>query len=735
MTPNEKPSYVTDSHELCKKYQIKPDVMPMFNQFTPEELQVKLTKYKEVLEVTQYFMNKLLEAIPERLPLLVAVCDDEATILQIAGDEIIRSMMDQVGFKVGVAFAEDITGTNVVNLSLRHGFPIQLVGADHYHTIFHASSCYSVPFKYHNEARVIGTIAIMTAVEMHNPLFISMLQTTVDSIERELTLRRQNKRLHILNQIIMETKKNAAIITNNEGEITELNRSAASTFNGKRSELIGQSVFQLPYLGPFFYEVLHSSKRYEDVEISLDSHNIVVLFDANPIVDENGGVIGAYGQFRDITERYEAEAKINYMAYHDELTSLPNRRMFIQVAQSELERGDHLEEGMAVVFLDMDRFKIVNDSLGHTEGDRLLKQVADRLRRCVRGHHLVARMGGDEFMFLFKKMNDHKQIKQKVEEILHAFSKPFTVGGSEFHMSASLGIAVYPEHGEDVETLMIHADSAMYRAKASGKNMYTFFEPDMRILTNEQLLLEKAIRKALEQNQFSLHYQPQMNTRTGKLTGIEALLRWEHPSMGNIPPSRFIPVAEETGLILPLGEWVMREACRQNKAWQDEGYAPVRVSINLSGVQFSKNDLVDTISHVLVDTGLKPHYLELEITETMTMDVTATVDMLKRLKSLGVQIAMDDFGTGYSSFNHLKRFGLDRLKIDQSFVRDILDDRNDADIVGSIIAMAHQLGLMVIAEGVETKEQLAFLEERHCDEVQGYYFSKPVPPDQITRLL
>jgi len=735
MTPNEKPSYVTDSHELCKKYQIKPDVMPMFNQFSPEELQVKLTKYKEVLEVTQYFMNKLLEAIPERLPLLVAVCDDEATILQIAGDEIIRSMMDQVGFKVGVGFAEDITGTNVVNLSLRHGFPIQLVGADHYHTIFHASSCYSVPFKYHNEARVIGTIAIMTAVEMHNPLFISMLQTTVDSIERELTLRRQNKRLHILNQIIMETKKNAAIITNNEGEITELNRSAASTFHGKRSELIGQSVFQLPYLGPFFYEVLHSSKRYEDVEISLDSLNIVVLFDANPIVDENGGVIGAYGQFRDITERYEAEAKINYMAYHDELTALPNRRMFIQVAQNELDRDDHIEEGMAVVFLDMDRFKIVNDSLGHTEGDRLLKQVADRLRRCVRGHHLVARMGGDEFMFLFKKMNDHKQIKQKVEEILHAFRKPFTVGGSEFHMSASLGIAVYPEHGEDVETLMIHADSAMYRAKASGKNMYTFFEPDMRILTNEQLLLEKAMRKALEQNQFSLHYQPQMNTRTGKLTGIEALLRWQHPTMGNVPPSRFIPVAEETGLILPLGEWVMREACRQNKAWQQEGYAPVRVSINLSAVQFSKNDLVDTIKHVLADTGLESHYLELEITETMTMDVTSTVDMLKRLKSLGVQIAMDDFGTGYSSFNHLKRFGLDRLKIDQSFVRDILDDRNDADIVGSIIAMAHQLGLMVIAEGVETKEQLAFLEERHCDEVQGYYFSKPLPPDQIIRLL
>lgn len=735
MTPEEKPGYITESHELCRKNNIIADVMPRFNQFTRAELESKLAKYDEVLAVTQYFMDKLLESIPERMPLLVAVCDHEATILQIAGDESIKSMMDEVGFKVGVGFSEEITGTNVVSLSLRHRTPIQLIGADHFHTIFHGSSCYSVPFKYSEDDRMIGSIAIMTTVNLHNPLFICMLQTTVDSIERELMLRRQNKQLHILNQIIMETKKNAAILTDKDGFITELNGSAAANFGLRRTELIGQSAFSLPYLGYYFQEVLRSGMRYEDVEVCLEDYNLVGLFDANPIVDESGYVIGAYGQFRDITERYEAEAKINYMAYHDELTSLPNRRMFIHAAQVEMGRHDRAaDDQLAIVFLDMDRFKLVNDSLGHTEGDRLLKQVAVRLKSSIREQDVVARMGGDEFMFLLRGMKGEEEIVNMVDSILKSFERPFIVGGSDFHVSASLGIAVYPKHGEDIETLMIHADSAMYQAKSSGKNKFTVFHPHMRNLTNEQLALETAMRKGLELNQFTLHYQPQIQIRTGKLIGIEALLRWNHPTMGAIPPSRFIPVAEETGLILPLGEWVLAEACRQNKAWQDAGHPPIRVSINLSAVQFEKKNMIDAIHSILKETKLDPKYLELEITETMTMDVSKTVETLKKLRELGVQIAMDDFGTGYSSLNHLKRFGLHRLKIDQSFVRDIMTDSNDADIVGSIILMAHRLGLLVIAEGVENKEQFEFLQAHQCDEVQGFYFSKPLPPEEVVRM-
>ncbi|MFD0712342.1 EAL domain-containing protein [Paenibacillus sp. GCM10027626] len=735
MTPEPKPSYVTQSHELCKKYNLEPDVMPMYNQLSAEELQAKVVEYEEVLKVTQYFMDKLLESLPEQYPLLVAVCDHEATILQIAGEKSMVSMLDEVGFRVGGGVSEKLSGTNVVTLSLRLQSPIQLIGDDHFHTIFHGSSCYAVPIKYQDEKTIIGSIAVMTAAELHNPLFITMLQTTADSIERELTLRRQNKRLHILNQIIMETKKNAAIMIDNEGFITELNRPAAATFLCERPELLGKSVFRLPYLGPYFQEVLHAGKHYEDIEISLDRYHLVVVFDASPIVDRGGKIIGAFGQFRDITERYEAEAKVNYMAYHDELTTLPNRRMFIQVAKNELKREERGEsEQLAVVFLDMDRFKIVNDSLGHSEGDQLLMQVSDRLKRCVQGQDLVARMGGDEFMFLFKGVSSREQVKQRVSYILRSFEKPFTVGGSEFYMSSSLGVALYPEHGRDIETLMIHADSAMYQAKSGGKNRFTFFEPDMRKVTNEQLELEKAIRKALDRGEFSLHYQPQIQIGTGKLTGIEALVRWHHPTMGDIAPSRFIPVAEDTGLILPIGEWVLREACRQNKTWQDAGYPPVRISINLSAAQFAQSHLIDSIKKVLAETKLEAKYLEVEITESMTMDVAATVEALHGLRALGVQIAMDDFGTGYSSFNHLKRFGLHRLKIDKSFISDIDSGSHDADIVGSIIAMAHQLGLLVIAEGVETAEQLAFLEERQCDEVQGYYFSKPLPPEEMVRL-
>ncbi|MFB9330140.1 putative bifunctional diguanylate cyclase/phosphodiesterase [Paenibacillus aurantiacus] len=733
MSERIKPTFIRDSFARCASYNLKADQLPGYQSCDPERYSAKLEEYAETLAITQEFIAQMQLSVSEQLPLLAAVFDDEGVILQLAGDQTMLQLIEAAGFKCGTALTERHSGTNAVSLSLMSGGPVQLIGDDHYHQFFHQLACYAVPFKY-QETGARGAVLLMTSAHLHNPLLIHLLQTAVDSIEREMTLREQNKRLNVLNQIIMNTKKNSAIISDERGFIIEVNELAAQNFKLSRNELIGKQICELPHLGAYFGKVLGEGALYEDIEISLEGFNIVGLFDASPILNDKGSIIGAYGQLRDITERYEAEARINYMAFHDELTGLPNRRMFIQTAQEEMNRQPNLNAGqLAFIYLDLDRFKLVNDSLGHTEGDRLLKEVAVRLKSCIRDNDLVARMGGDEFMFMLRSVQHEHEIASVADRILQAFEKPFILGVHEFHVTPSMGIALYPKDGTDIETLMVQADSAMYQAKASGKNTFKFFDSNMRIMTGGQLALETAMRRAIEQEQFSLHYQPQMDTQTGKLIGIEALIRWQHPTMGMIPPSRFIPLAEETGLILPIGQWVMKEACRQNKAWQEAGYAPVRMSINLSAKQFMKSDLIESISSVLDETSLTPGFLELEITESMTMDVNSTVMTLNGLRKLGVQIAMDDFGTGYSSLNHLKRFGLHRLKIDQSFVRDIMTDTNDADIVGSIIVMAHRLGLRVIAEGVENKEQYEFLQEHLCDEVQGYYFSKPLPAGELER--
>lgn len=730
-----KPSYVLESQSLCEQYGIDPSQLPIFEQLSDAELRDKLRDYGEFLAITDHFMERMLGTIAEPIPVLLAVCDYEASILQIRGDESIKSFMDQIGFKEGVRFTEELTGTNVVNLSLRLKRPIQLVGDDHYHRVFYQAACYSVPFRFEQLGDLTGTICLMTTAGLHNPLFMNMLQSTLDLIEREIMLRNQNKQLHILNQIMMETEINAVIVTDRKGQITEINKCATNIIGVPREKMLGQLAQSLPYVGSYFTQVLEKGSRFEDIELRIELRNLVGLFDVFPIRDEKGSLIGAYGHFRDITERYETEMKINYMAYHDELTTLPNRRMLIKYLEDKIcdyERSDGNK--LAVMFLDLDRFKMVNDTLGHSEGDVLLQQVASRLVRCIGSGDLVARMGGDEFMIVLERPHV-KEIEETAREVLKTFGTSFVIGEYDFHVSASLGIAVCPDNGTDVNSLMIFADTAMYRAKAKGKNTYQFFDPDMPLITHEQLVLEMDLRKAIERGELLLHYQPQVIASTGQLVGLEALVRWQHPVLGIISPDKFVPVAEETGLILPLSLWVLNEACRQNKRWQDEGFRPIRVSVNLSALQFSDEAFVQTVASVLEETGLDPQYLELELTETMAMDVDHAVGTLNALKELGVQLAMDDFGTGYSSLNHLKRFGLHRLKIDQSFVRDLISDSNDADIVGTIIAMGHLLGLRVIAEGVETSEQFDFLLSKKCDEVQGYYISKPLPPDQVVKLL
>ncbi|WP_216626234.1 EAL domain-containing protein [Paenibacillus plantarum] len=732
-------SLISESKKRCEKLGINPRGTPTFSNFLSEvDLNLKRAEYEEILSVINFFVHKMLELM-KGIPVLILITDENGCILDMAGDEAIKSVIEQSGIKVGLVFNEHEAGTNCVNLVLEHRQPIQLIGNEHYYEFLGASACYTVPFKYTDVNNLLGTISIMTAIDQHNPFLLAMLCTVVDSIERELMLKKQNSRLHILNQVVIETTRNGIIITDRDGIITEFNKFAEILTGSKKQDVINKPIPDAK-TNDFIKEVLQTGKEYEDMELMLTppkgQDELVCLFDAFPIRDENMQIMGAFAQFRDITERYHTQKQINYLAYHDDLTGLPNRRFFTRHIDELLKHGVEEQSIFAVMFLDLDSFKKINDTLGHNNGDALLKLVAERLKTCCHApNQLVSRMGGDEFTILMQEMTDHIEAIHVAEVIIKAFEKPFAVDGYEFYITASIGIAFYPQDGRDGEMLMKNADIALYRMKEDGKNSYTIFEPSPNSSGIERLTLENSIRKALRLEEFVLYYQPQIDMLTGRIIGTEALVRWNHPTLGLVPPGKFIPIAEETGLIVPLGEWVLRTACIQNQIWKEKGYAPMSVSVNLSSRQFSKQNLVKTITEILLETNIDPQYLELEITESMTMNVEVAIEVLGRLKELGIQICIDDFGTGYSNLYYIKLFSIDRLKIDQSFVRDIMTDSNDADIVATIIAMAHNLGIDVIAEGVETKEQLDFLRSQNCHEVQGFYYHPPLPVEQIEQLL
>jgi diguanylate cyclase (GGDEF)-like protein len=388
------------------------------------------------------------------------------------------------------------------------------------------------------------------------------------------------------------------------------------------------------------------------------------------------------------------------------------------------------------MLIDLDRFKFVNDSMGHKAGDVLLMTVAARLRASLRDTDTVARMSGDEFVVILSEHAEQALTPEIVERVMASVAQPVILGSKEFFVTCSIGVAAYPSDGTPADSLIEHADIAMYRAKKLGRNNYQFYTPAMNEESLERVRIESALRNALERNEFVLHYQPQVDLQSGRIVGMEALIRWQHPELGMVPPARFIGVAEDTGLIVPIGAWVMRTACLQNKAWQDAGLGKLRVAVNLSARQFSAVDLVAGIESVLHDSGLDPACLELELTESLFMsDVTPAVELLHRMKGLGINLSIDDFGTGYSSLSYLSRFPIDVLKIDRSFVNDISHDANDAAIVASIIALAHNLRLSVIAEGVETAAQLDYLRHQGCDEMQGYYFSRPLAVPEFEQLL
>jgi diguanylate cyclase (GGDEF)-like protein/PAS domain S-box-containing protein len=435
---------------------------------------------------------------------------------------------------------------------------------------------------------------------------------------------------------------------------------------------------------------------------------------------------------RDITERKVAEERFQSLAYYDALTGLPNRILLQDRLSKALAGARRRHDKVALLFLDLDRFKTINDSLGHSVGDLLLQEVAERLRRFAREQDTVARLGGDEFLVVLTNVKEVTDAAVAAERLMDAMTSEFVVQGHSLNINCSLGISVFPEHGADGEILIKNADAAMYSAKESGRNNFRFFTEDMNAQVMERLTLENSLRLALEKREFFLVYQPQMDIVTGKITGLEALLRWQHPELGLVPPDKFIRIAENSGLIIPIGEWVLRTACSQARNWQDEGLPTVSLAVNVSAVQFRQEGFCELIRRLLHETGLAPQYLELELTESLLLaNADVTLSVLQELKAMGLTLAIDDFGTGYSSFSYLRQFQVSKLKIDRSFIRDVAVNPNDAAITAAIIGMAKGLNLKVIAEGVENEAQLSFLRTHQCDEIQGYYFSKPLTVDKV----
>lgn len=527
-------------------------------------------------------------------------------------------------------------------------------------------------------------------------------------------------------------------VLDHEGRFVTINDASSQLMGYRRGELMGEDFFTLLDNGnrQSVLEKLELVKQGAMQQtLTTIIHKTGFPLEIQLVLlplSEGNNVTGALAIGQDISDRKRNNERIRYMAYYDDMTGLPNRRMFMMHFNEVLERAGDRFIGM--LYLDIDQFKLINDSFGREFGDMLLLQVAERFTRGLSGEDMGARMEGDEFAIMFVSLHSEKELVEKARALLTTLEEPFEMQGFPFHVTASIGMATNCKDC-DAGSIIKKADMALGRVKEQGRNDILLYSEDWNNSSLERLTLQHELKQGIQRNEFFLHYQPQYHLSTGKVVGLEALVRWQHPDRGLVPPGQFIPLAEESGMIVQLGEWVLEEACRQNKRWQDDGLLAVPVSVNLSIRQFMQQNLKDKIATILRETGLSPQYLELEITETMTMDVQYATQCLLELTRLGVSISIDDFGTGYSSLNYLKNLPIGRLKIDRSFVRDIQQDPGDAAIVAAIIAMAHNLNLQVIAEGVETEEQMNFLKQHACDEIQGYFWSPPLPSEQITQIL
>jgi diguanylate cyclase (GGDEF)-like protein/PAS domain S-box-containing protein len=526
---------------------------------------------------------------------------------------------------------------------------------------------------------------------------------------------------------------------------TDIPKKASGAPGREREARIGKTRWELPNSRTSAAEweahkaTLEAHKPFHDFVHSreaADGKLRHVSVSGLPIFDDRGKFEGYRGVTRDITEQKAAEERIRHLAQHDELTGLPNRTMFNRNVMHAITRAQRYGRTLAILFIDLDRFKFINDTLGHEVGDYVLEEIAERLRGCMRGSDTIARFGGDEFVILIEEFTAPSDITGVVNKLLVAVRKPLKNQGQEFSLSASVGISTYPDDGNNAQTLLKNADIAMYRAKDRGRNDFQFYSSEMNVHSVERLAMESSLRLALERGEFLLHYQPKVEINSGRMVGMEALIRWRHPKLGLVFPEEFIPLAEETGLIVPIGEWALRTACSQNRAWQQQGLRPLRIAVNLSARQFIHERLLEDVADVLRQTGLAPEFLELELTESTVMqNPEKTVKTLNAFRAMGIHLAIDDFGTGYSSLAYIKQFPIDSLKVDQSFIEDIPGDENDVAITKAIIALAQSLKLKVVAEGVENAEQLRFLREHICDQMQGYYCSKPLPEHEFVEFL
>jgi diguanylate cyclase (GGDEF)-like protein/PAS domain S-box-containing protein len=548
-------------------------------------------------------------------------------------------------------------------------------------------------------------------------------------------------------QVTLNSIGDAVISTDIEGLVTYLNAIAENLTGWSQKEALGHPVEEVFRFidsttrasapNPLMLAIQHNrsvSLTPNCVLLRRDGVEAAIEDSAAPIHDRRGKAIGAVMVFRDVSMARAMTLKMSYLAQHDSLTDLPNRVLLHDRLNEAITLSSRYQRKLAVLFLDLDRFKHINDSLGHVVGDRLLQSVARRLFTCVRSSDTVSRQGGDEFVVLLWEVRHAQDPAITAGKILAALREPHLINEHELHITGSIGIVTYPDDGADVETLMKRADIAMYHAKEIGRDNYQFFQPEMNARAVERQSLEYNLRYAIERQELVLHYQPKLNLATGAIIGIEALIRWKHPQLGLVSPGQFIAIAEDCGLIVPIGRWVLHEACRQARAWQVAGLPPLCIAVNVSPMEVRSPGFVSGIRATLKETGLESRYLELELTEAVLMEKSRSVaDVLAELKDIGVQLALDDFGTGYSSLSHLKRFPIDTLKIDQSFVRDLT--RDGTGIINAVISMGKSLHMRVLAEGVETRQQLEVLQEHGCPEGQGYYFSRPVSAEDFGQLL
>lgn len=578
---------------------------------------------------------------------------------------------------------------------------------------------------------------IMRYSEMGEPLEVWIIM-------RDMREQRKTETSLRLSAQVFESSRDAIIITDSQNNIISTNRAFTQITGYHSEEVIGKNprILQSGRHERTFYQALWATLNlngYWQGEIWNRRKSGEIFpewLSISAIADAKGEILNYVAIFSDISDVKAAKANIEFLINYDPLTALPNRRFFIDRLDQAIKTAIREKTKFAVLFFDLDHFKDVNDSLGHGIGDQMLVEIAARLKDCLREVDNVSRLSGDEFAAVIINPDDIGNVIAVAKKIIEAIREPFKLNCHELHMTTSIGISMYPDDGKDCETLLKNADTAMYAAKKNGRDNFEFFSSAMSVHVFERLSMENSLRTALENNKLLLHYQPQVAIESGRIVAMEALLRWPHPDLGMVSPDKFISLAEETGLIVPIGKWVLNEACRQNKAWQEQGLIAIPIAVNLSAVQFRQHNLEDIIRDALVASELKPCYLELELTESLLMDCSEySVRLLKNLRQMGIQLSIDDFGTGYSSLTYLTRFPISKLKIDRSFCQNIPDDSNNSAISRAIISLGHELSLSVIAEGVEEHRQLSFLAAQQCDLVQGYLYSKPLNAEEMQHFL